>query len=69
LVIASLYFKRLTARGALAGVVVGGLVGALWIMLGSEISAALPGFVAGFATIWAVSLFDLKTIPNIPPER
>lgn len=55
LVIASLYFKRLTKNAALAGVIVGGGVGALWITSGSEISAALPGFVAGIATIWLLS--------------
>jgi hypothetical protein len=38
--------------------VIGGGVGAFWIILGSEISAALPGFVAGFTTIWLVSNFE-----------
>lgn len=55
LVIASLYFKKLTADAALMGVIIGGSVGAFWITLGSPISAALPGFVSGFATIFLLS--------------
>lgn len=55
LVIASLYFKKLTKNAALFGIIVGGSVGAFWITLGSDISAALPGFLAGIATIWILS--------------
>jgi sodium/proline symporter len=58
LVIASLYFKKLTANAALLGVIAGGLVGAFWITIGSPISAALPGFVIGIVTIWLVSKFS-----------
>ncbi|HXW52845.1 MAG TPA: sodium/proline symporter [Myxococcota bacterium] len=64
LVIASLYFKRLNKNAALAGMLVGGTVGAFWITLGSSISAALPGFVAGIATIWIIS-----NIPQAHPTR
>lgn len=60
LVIASLYFKRLTKNAALAGMIVGGLVGTFWILLGFSISAALPGFLSGLITIWAVSRFSFK---------
>lgn len=60
LVIASLYFKKLTKAAALAGLVVGGLVGAFWITLNSPVSAALPGFVAGIITIWVISLLTTK---------
>lgn len=63
LVIASLYYKKLTKDAALAGMIVGGLVGAFWIATASEISAALPGFVAGLLTIFLVS--QLKRVPNI----
>ena len=55
LVIASLYFKKLTKNGALLGVLSGGLVGAFWIMLDTPVSAALPGFVAGLLVIWLAS--------------
>jgi sodium/proline symporter len=55
LVLASLYFKKLTKNAALAGMLVGGLVGIFWIFLGSSISATLPGFLSGLLTIWFVS--------------
>ncbi len=66
LVSASLYFKKLTKNAALAGMLIGGTVGAFWITSGSEISAALPGFIAGFASIWIISnLSQSKAITNI----
>lgn len=55
LVIASLYFKKLTKHAALVGMLTGGLVGGLWIMVDSPISAALPGFMASMLTIWFIS--------------
>lgn len=58
LVIASLYFPKLTKNSAVAGMLVGGSVGLLWIMLDSTISATIPGFIAGSATIWLVARFD-----------
>jgi sodium/proline symporter len=57
LVIAALYFKRLTKNAALLGMLTGGLVGGLWIAVDSPISAALPGFAAGFLVIWIGSRF------------
>lgn len=63
LVIASLYFKRLTKNAALFGMIAGGLVGTFWIFCGFSISAALPGFLAGLLTIWLLSC-RAQTIKN-----
>jgi sodium/proline symporter len=63
LVIASLYFSQITKNGALAGMLIGGGVGAFWITLSSSISAALPGFIAGIATIWLIS--QLETVKKL----
>ncbi len=61
LVIASLYFKRLTANGALAGMLVGGSVGVLWILTDSQLSATIPGFIAGGIAIYMVSYIKRTT--------
>ncbi len=58
LVIASLYFPKLTKNASVAGMLVGGGVGLLWILLDNTVSATIPGFIAGSATIWLVAHLD-----------
>ena len=65
-IILSLFWKRLTYKGAIAGIVGGGSTVIAWIALG--LSAAdktgvyelLPGFIAGFVFAVVVSLIDKK---------
>lgn len=67
LVITSLYFKNITKNAGLIGMMVGGSIGALWIMSGSPISAMLPGFFSGMATIYLVSLLEIRKMrPKSP---
>lgn len=55
--IASLYSKRITREGAIAGMCVGGGIGALWVFLGWPISAMIPGFIASGVAMWWVSIY------------
>ncbi len=55
LVIASLYFKRVSAWGACAGMLAGGLTAALWPSLGNSVPAIIPAFACSFAGIFLVS--------------
>ena len=62
-VILSLFWKRLTYKGAVAGVVVGALVDVLWYIFLSTstgIYEIIPGFICGFVTCVVVSLVDKK---------
>lgn len=67
LVIASLYFKRVSAWGACAGILSGGLTAALWPSLGNSVPAIIPAFACSFAGIFLVSRlsaashFDCRT--------
>lgn len=60
LVIASLYFKKLNKFSAIAGLLTGGLVGLLWILLDTSVSATIPGFLAGFLVIWLTNCLKAK---------
>jgi len=60
-IILSLFWKRTTYKGAIAGVVCGAVVDVLWLMFltsSTGIYEILPGFVAGLAACVAVSLVD-----------
>ncbi len=60
-VILSLFWKRTTYKGAIAGVVGGALVDVLWLIFLSGptgIYELLPGFVAGMILCFVVSLLD-----------
>ena len=62
-VLLSLFWKRLTYKGAIAGIVGGALVDVLWLNFLSAstgIYEILPGFVFGFIAAIVVSLFDKK---------
>lgn len=56
-IILSVFWRRMNAAGALAGMVVGALVVVLWKQYsGSELYEIVPGFIAGMITIVIVSL-------------
>lgn len=56
-VIMSLFWRRMTGAGALAGMIVGALVVIAWKPLtGSSLYEIIPGFILGLLTIYVVSL-------------
>lgn len=55
-VVASLYWKRMTVWGALAGMLAGAVTVVLWPLSGSALYEIIPGVIAGFAAIGLVSL-------------
>lgn len=60
-IILSLFWKRTTYKGAIAGVVCGAVVDVLWLMFltgSTGIYEILPGFVAGLIACVVVSLID-----------
>ena len=60
-IILSLFWKRTTYKGAIAGVVAGAVVDVLWLVFltaSTGIYEILPGFVAGLIACVAVSLID-----------
>ena len=59
-IILSLFWKRFTYKGAVAGIIVGGLIDILWMLWLSAtgIYEILPGFVAGAVAAVVVSLID-----------
>ena len=62
-VILSLFWKRITYKGAVAGVAVGAIVDVcwlLWLSAPTGIYELLPGFIAGLIACVAVSLIDKK---------
>jgi sodium/proline symporter len=61
-IILSLFWKRFTYKGAIAGVVCGALVAILWMVFLSStgIYELLPGFIAGLLFAVVVSLIDKK---------
>lgn len=59
LVLCSLFWKRTTRQGALAGIIVGGVVDLVWAQLSGgifDLYEIVPGFVLGLAAIIVVSL-------------
>ncbi len=62
-ILLSLFWKRFTYKGAIAGVVAGAVVDVLWYMFltsSTGIYELLPGFIAGTVAAVAVSLIDKK---------
>ncbi len=63
-VLLALFWKRLTYKGALAGVIGGALVDVLWLATGLSASTAIyeliPGFAAGLVCAVVVTLIDKK---------
>ena len=57
-VLFSLFWKRMTRNGALAGMVVGALTVLLWKQTGSALYEMVPGFIAATIAIVVASLLD-----------
>jgi len=60
-VILSLYWPRMTRRGALAGIVTGGITVVVWKQLGGglfDIYELLPGFLLSLTAVWIASVSD-----------
>ena len=56
--ILSLFWKKMTAHGALAGMIVGAITVVAWKPLtGSELYEMIPGFILATLAIYAVSMF------------
>src|SRR5690606_20101478 len=71
LVILSLLWKRMTAAGALSGMVVGGATVLLWIYVPLDyidVYEIIPGFVLSCLTIVAVSLSSKPAPAEIQAE-
>ncbi len=67
-VILSLFWKRVTYKGAVAGVAVGAIVDVVWLLwltAPTGIYELLPGFVAGFIACVVVTLLDKKPSAEI----
>lgn len=62
-IILSLFWKRFTYKGAIAGVVAGAVVDVAWMLLLTDTTGVyelLPGFIAGLVFAVVVSLIDKK---------
>jgi sodium/proline symporter len=61
-IILSLFWKRLTYKGAIAGVLGGAIVDVLWLACGLSASTGIyelfPGFMAGLICAFVVSMID-----------
>jgi sodium/proline symporter len=58
-VLMSLYWKRMTLRGAYAGIIIGGLTVIVWKYFSwFGLYELIPGFFLSAAAIWLVSLYD-----------
>lgn len=66
LIIFSLFWKRMTLSGAIAGMVVGAIVVILWVtvpeLIATELYSIIPGFIASTVAIIIISLLSKK--PN-----
>lgn len=53
--LASLYSKKVTTRGAIVGMIVGGATAALWPLVGSSLPSMIPGFFSNLAILLIMS--------------
>ncbi|WP_051881806.1 sodium/proline symporter PutP [Parvularcula oceani] len=69
-ILLSLYWKRMTRSGALAGMVTGAVVVLFWIYgpVGGDVAAIIPGFLASLAAVVGVSLAT-KDVPEYIQRR
>ncbi|HLQ99160.1 MAG TPA: sodium/proline symporter PutP [Sphingobacterium sp.] len=71
LIILSLVWKKTTVKGALLGMIVGGLTVLLWIYLPhsyKEVYEIIPGFILSMLTIIIVSLIDKPVSEEVSKE-
>lgn len=70
-IIMSLYWRRLSAMGAFAGMVTGAVLVAIWGNIDGgifDLYEIVPGFVGNALVAWAVSSFTFKADPQIETE-
>lgn len=67
LVIFSLFWRRMTANGAIAGIVVGGVTVLLWknLMAFTGLYEIVPGFILSCIAIYVVSIMDKEPDKDI----
>ena len=67
LVIFSLFWRRMTANGAIAGIVVGGVTVLLWknLMAFTGLYEIVPGFILSCIAIYVVSILDKEPAKDI----
>lgn len=68
IILLSLFWRRLTSTGALAGMVVGAIVVFTWPLLGTGLYEILPGFVLNLLVAIAVSRATAKHDEDIQEE-
>ena len=68
LILLSLFWRRLSAWGALAGMITGTVVVFLWPLLGTPVYELLPGFVIALVVSVVVSLFTYREDAEIQQE-
>ena len=65
-ILLSLFWKRFTFKGAVAGIFVGAVVDIAWLaFIGLGIYEILPGFVAGLIAAVVVTLIDKEPSPEV----
>lgn len=68
-ILLSLYWKRMTRNGALAGIIVGGLTVLIWKQFGwFGLYEIVPGFIFSLIAIYVVSKFDAPPTPAMLAE-
>lgn len=70
-VVMSLFWKRMTRNGALAGLIVGAVTVVVWKQLSGgifELYEIVPGFFLNMLVIWIVSLLGKEPSPEIQAE-
>jgi len=65
-ILLSLFWKRFTFKGAVAGIFVGAVVDIVWLaFIGLGVYEILPGFVAGLIAAVVVTLIDKEPAPEV----
>ena len=71
LVLISLFWKRMTAKGAIAGVIIGGVTAIVWNQLHGgifDLYEIVPGFILSSGAIYIISIIDKKPSKEIEEE-
>jgi sodium/proline symporter len=68
-VLLSLFWKRMTRNGALAGIVMGAVTVVLWKQTGSALYEIVPGFIAATVAIIVVSLLGKAPSPQLQEQH
>lgn len=68
IILLSLFWRRLSTIGALAGMVTGAVIVFAWKPLGTGVYELLPGFIGAYLVAWLVSLGTFKDSEQIERE-